>query len=185
MKKFFYPLLAVVLMTGSAMTYVASVPTYKIKEGYSIAFKSKDPSGDFKTMTGTIQFDEEDLAGSKFDLSFDVSSISTGNGMRNKKALTAEWFNQPKYPKITFVSTKIEKSSSGTTFANEYNVYGNLKMKGTTKEKKIPVKVTKNGKEIAFTGSFSLNRLDYGVGKKSDVVPSVMNISYSIPTSQN
>lgn len=185
MKSLLYPILALVLLVGSAMTYVASVPTYKIKEGYSIEFKSKDPSGEFKTMKGTIKFDDEDLSGSKFDLSFEVNSISTGNGMKNKKAMTPEWFNQPKYPQITFVSTKIEKASSGTTYANEYNVTGNLKIKGITKEKKIPLKVSKNGKDITFTGSFSLNRLDYGVGKKSDVVPSVMNISYSIPTSQN
>jgi polyisoprenoid-binding protein YceI len=185
MKTLFYPALAVVLMLGSAMTFVATVPTYKVKDGYSIAFKSKDPSGEFTVMKGSVKFDDEDLAGSKFDLTFEVNSISTGNGMKNKKAMTAEWFNQTKHPQITFVSTKIEKSSSGTTATNDYNVYGNLKIKGVSKEKKIPVKVVKNGKDITFTGSFSLNRLDYGVGKKSDVVPSVMNISYSIPTTQN
>lgn len=179
MKTFLYPFLAAVLLTGSAMTYVASVPTYKIKDGYSIAFKSKDPTGEFKTMGGTIKFDENDLANSKFELTFDVNSISTGNGMKNKKALTAEWFDEGKYPKISYTSTKVEKSG------NDFVVYGNLKIKGITKEKKVPLKASKNGKDITFTGSFTVNRLDYKVGKPSEVVPNTMNISYSIPASQN
>lgn len=179
MKTFLYPVLAVVLLIGSAMTYVASVPTYKIKEGYSIAFKSKDPSGEFKSMKGTIKFDEEDLANSKFELTFDVSSISTGNGMKNKKAQTAEWFDAGKHPQITYTSTKVEKSG------NDFVVYGNLKIKGITKEKKIPLKVAKSGKDITFSGSFTVNRLDYKVGKPSEVVPNTMNISYSIPATQN
>lgn len=179
MKTFLYPVLAVVLLIGSAMTYVASVPTYKIKEGYSIAFKSKDPSGEFKSMKGTIKFDEEDLANSKFELTFDVSSISTGNGMKNKKAQTAEWFDAGKHPQITYTSTKVEKSG------NDFVVYGNLKIKGITKEKKVPLKVAKSGKDITFSGSFTVNRLDYKVGKPSEVVPNTMNISYSIPATQN
>ena len=179
MKKRIYPVLAVILLLTSAATYIASVPSYKIKDGYSIAFKSKDPSGEFKTMKGTVKFDENDLAGSKFELTFDVNSISTGNGMKNKKALTAEWFDAGKYPQITYTSTKIEKSG------DDFNVYGTLKMKGVSKEKKVPMKVSGSGKELTFSGSFSVNRLDYKVGKKSDVVPDVMNITYSIPVSQN
>jgi polyisoprenoid-binding protein YceI len=58
-------------------------------------------------------------------------------------------------------------------------------MKGVSKEKKVPLKVSRNGKDITFSGSFSINRLEYKVGKKSDVVPDVMNINYSIPASQN
>jgi polyisoprenoid-binding protein YceI len=185
MKTILYPALALILLVGSAASYVASAPGYKIKDSYSIEFKSKDPSGEFTKMSGTIKFDEDDLSGSKFDLSFDVSSISTGNGMKNKKAQTAEWFNAAKYPQITFVSTKIEKASSGTTFANEYNVYGNLKMKGITKEKKVSMKVSKNGKDITFSGSLSVNRMDFKVGKTSDVVPNIMNVTYSIPATQN
>ena len=174
-----FPVLAAVLMLTSAAIYIASAPSYKIKDGYSIAFKSKDPSGEFTTMKGTIKFDADDLAGSKFELSFDVNSISTGNGMKNKKALTAEWFDAGKHPQITYTSSKIEKSGDG------YNVYGTLKMKGISKEKKVPMKVSGSGKELTFSGSFSVNRIEYKVGKKSDVVPDVMNITYSIPVSQN
>jgi hypothetical protein len=37
------------------------------------------------------------------------------------------------------------------------------------------------GKKIVFKGNFSVNRLEYGVGKKSDVVPGVMKIKFEVP----
>jgi polyisoprenoid-binding protein YceI len=155
--------------------YVSPLQDFKIADGYSIAFKSKDPSGVFKTMKGTIKFDEADLANSKFDLQFVVSSISTGNGMMNKKAQIEEWFNAAKYPEIKFTSTKVVKSGS------DYSVSGKLTIKGISKEKSIPLKATKVGANYTFSGSFTVNRMDFKVGHKSDAVPDVMNISYSIP----
>ncbi len=174
MKNIFYPLLAATVLLTSAM-YVSPLQDFKIADGYSIAFKSKDPSGVFKTMKGTIKFDEADLPNSKFDLQFVVSSISTGNGMMNKKAQIEEWFNAAKYPEIKFTSTKVVKSGS------DYSVSGKLTIKGITKEKNIPLKATKVGANYTFSGSFTVNRMDFKVGHKSDAVPDVMNISYAIP----
>ena len=174
MKNIIYPLLAAIILFSSAM-YVSPLQDFKIADGYSIAFKSKDPSGVFKTMKGTIKFDEADLPNSKFDLQFVVSSISTGNGMMNKKAQIEEWFNAAKYPEIKFTSTKVVKSGS------DYSVTGKLTIKGITKEKSIPLKATKVGSGYTFSGSFGVNRMDFKVGHKSDAVPEVMNISYSIP----
>jgi polyisoprenoid-binding protein YceI len=174
MKNIFYPLMAATILLTSAMN-VAPSQDFKIADGYSIAFKSKDPSGVFKTMKGTVKFDEADLPNSKFDLQFVVSSISTGNGMMNKKAQIEEWFNAAKYPEIKFTSTKVVKSGS------DYSVSGKLTIKGISKEKSIPLKATKVGANYTFSGSFTVNRMDFKVGHKSDAVPDVMNISYSIP----
>ena len=127
MKKYIIPMLAVVLFIGSAFVVMNPPVDYKIKDSHSIAFKSKDPSGSFKTITGTVKWDDADLANSKFDLKIPVSSINTGNGMQNKKAQTPEWFDATKYPDIKFVSTKIVKSG------DEYKITGKLTMKGVTK----------------------------------------------------
>lgn len=177
MKRLFYPLAAFgILMVSGAMTLTA--PAYTIKTGYSIGFKSKDPSGVFKTLKGNVSFDENDLASSKFNLIIPVESISTGNGMMNKKAQIEEWFNSEKYPDIKYISSKIEKSSDG------YTVTGTLTIKGTSKEKKVPLKVVKNGGDLTFSGSFNVNRADFKVGHKSDAVPDIMSISYSIPVTK-
>lgn len=177
MKRLIYPSVALIILgISGAMTLTA--PSYTIKSGYNIEFKSKDPSGVFKILKGSVSFDENDLASSKFNLTIPVQSISTGNGMMNKKAQTEEWFNSEKYPDITYVSGKIEKASEG------YMVTGTLTIKGIAKEKKVPLKVTKLGNDLIFTGSFGVNRADYKVGHKSDAVPDIMNISYSIPVTK-
>jgi polyisoprenoid-binding protein YceI len=173
MTKVFYPLVAAAILLTSAISINAV--DYRIKDSHSVKFSSKDPKGEFKEMNGTVKFDENDLDGSKISLTFNVASISTGNGMMNKKAQTEEWFNGTKYPQITYVSSKIEKNG------NDYTVIGTLTIKGVAKEKKIPMKVIKTDGDLTFTGSFKLNRMDYKVGKKSDAVPDNMDITYSIP----
>lgn len=178
MKKLIYPLAAVLIFTSSAFISLTPTADYKFKEGFTIAFKSKDPSGEFKKASGNIKFDENNLEDSKFDITIEVASITTGNAMQNKKAQIAEWFDAKKYPNIKFVSTKVEKSGE------DYAVTGKLTMKGVTKEKKIPVKAIKSGNDLKFEGKFAVNRIDYGVGLKSDAVPDVMNINYSIPVTK-
>jgi len=51
-------------------------------EGYFIKVAGTDAEGIFKTMSGDIQFDENNLDASKFSI-----SINTGNGMKNKHAV--------------------------------------------------------------------------------------------------
>lgn len=179
MRKLILPVVALTLfVTASFISSTTLADDFKIKDGFKIAFKSKDPTGVFTDLKGVVKFDEADLAGSKFDLTITVASISTGNGLMNKKSQTEEWFQASKYPTIKFVSTAITKAGS------DYVIAGNLTMKGVTKEKKIPAKLTKNGSELVFTGAFPVNRMDYKIGKKSDAVPDIMNITYSIPVTK-
>lgn len=175
MKKLIYPILGTILFTTSAFVILPIANDYTVGEGFSLAFKSKDPTGVFKKVTGAIKFDESNLASSKFDIKVEVSSIDTKNSMQNKKAQTSEWFEAAKYPTIQFVSTKVEKSGS------DYLITGRLTMKGVTKEKKIPMKLTKAGSDYTCSGKFTVNRIEYGVGEKSDAVPDIMNMSYSFP----
>jgi polyisoprenoid-binding protein YceI len=177
MKKFIYPMLAGLLLLTSAFMST-STQEWKIASNYSIKFISKDPSGIFKVFKGTIKYDEKDLAGSKFDLSIDVSSISTGNGMMNKKAQIDEWFNAAKFPQITFVSTKIEKTEKGVS------IYGDLKIKGTSKPTKINAAVTGSGDKIKFEGTFNVKRSDFKVGHKSETAPDIMKIEFDVPVTK-
>ena len=117
MKKSIYPIAVIILFIASAFV---SFPTqeWKILEANSIKFESSHPSGVFKNFKGTIILDEKDLSNSKFDVTIDVASISTGNGMMNKKAQTDEWFNADKYPQIMYSTSKIEKSDEKKTEEN-------------------------------------------------------------------
>jgi polyisoprenoid-binding protein YceI len=178
MKNIFESILFFAFLIASAAFTFLPIDHYVVSSGYTIGFVSTDPSGSFTSMSGDIYFDDADLVNSKFNLSIDVSTISTGNGMRNKKAQTSEWFNATAYPNIKFKSTSIVKSTTG------YLITGDLTMRGITKTYSIPAVKTKSGNTITFSGSFSVDRIEFKVGKKSTVVPDKMVVTYVVPATK-
>ena len=152
MKKMIYPFAALIIFFGSAFTFVQS-QDWKIADNASVKFDGGDPSGEFSGLKGNISFDDKDLAGSKFDVTLDVVSINTGNGMKNTHAKSDKWLDAAKYPVIKFTSSSIAKTATG------YEAKGLLEMHGVQKE--IVVPFTFSGD--VFSGSFEVNRLDYNV----------------------
>src|SRR5689334_7905540 len=130
MKKF---LLSGIGLVALATIFAFTLPqNWAISNKYNISFTTSGVSGIFKTFNGSIAFDEQNPAASKFDVTIDVASINTGNGMQNKHAKSAEWFDAAKYPSIRFVSKKLIKSGTA------YLVTGDLPMHGVSKELSIP-----------------------------------------------
>lgn len=172
MKKIFLPLAVVGIMGLSAFTAFTSMD-WKIADGYSIQFSSEDPSGTFTSMKGDISFDENNLAASKFDVTVDVNSINTGNGMKNTKAKGDAFFQADKYPTIKFISTKIAKTAAG------YEATGTLNMHGVQKTITIPFTFSNN----TFKGSFKVNRIDYGVGEAGHA-EAELKIDLSVPVTK-
>ncbi len=149
---------------------------WEIKKGYKIEFSGTDAEGIFKTFSGEIQFDETNIDSAYCNLIIDVKSINTGNGMKNKHALSKNWFSAEKYPTIEFSSKSFTKSK------NKYSVTGTLKIHGIEKEITIPF----NFENSTFTSSFSVNRLDYQVGTMKGMMKKVSNeikLDFSIPVS--
>jgi polyisoprenoid-binding protein YceI len=152
MKKVMYPVAALAIIVVSAFTVIKS-QDWKIADNYSVKFEGGDPSGEFGGLKGTISFDPNNLATSKFDAAIDVATINTGNGMKNTHAKSDKWFDAEKYPTIRFTSTAITKTPAG------YEAKGTLDMHGVKKEITIPFTFDNN----IFKGSFQVNRLDYNI----------------------
>ncbi len=168
----------IVILTVLIFTSVKfKAQNWKISENYTIAFSNKDVSGVFKEMSGSIIFDATKLSSSKFDLKIKVESISTGNGIQNKHAKGDEWFNAEKYPNIEFISSKIEKTDTG------YKAVGKLEIHGVKKDYSIPFTFTKKGNKATFVAKFSVDRTDFGVGKKGNDVAENLKIVATIPAS--
>ncbi len=165
---------AITLLSLSAVFAFTTLQNWKIKDTHQITFSSNDINGAFKTFTGTIAFDPADLAKSKFDLTVDVASINTGNGMMNKHAKGDDWFNAEKYPSIKFISTKIEKSGT------DFKAVGTLEMHGVKKDFTVPFSFKKN----IFKANFSVNRIDFKVGKADNDVSTVLKIAATIPVAK-
>lgn len=160
----------------SAFTFNESV-SWKIKDGYSIKFTSKDPTGVFTKMDGTIEFDENDLAGSLFDITVEVKSINTGNGMQNRHAVGKKWFQADLYPNIHFKSEKFSKTDNG------FEVRGTLDMHGIQKPFTMPFTFENN----TFESSFMINRTDFNIGATKGMaakVPHELKLDISVPVSK-
>ena len=109
-------------------------------------------------------FDPQDPTKSKLSLVIDAASLDSNHYFRDNWARSAAELNVWKFPKITFTSTKVEKTS-----ANTGKVTGKLTMHGVTKEVTANVvyhtgrhfsgKVTVHG----FTATGTLKRSDFGL----------------------
>jgi len=174
MKKSIFLLTAVVVIVASAFTFIASLD-WKIADKYSVKFEGGDPSGEFTGLKGTIQFDETNLAASKFDCTVDVSSINTGNGMKNTHAVSDKWLDAAKYPVIRFTSKSISKTSAG------FEAKGILDFHGVQKEITLPFTFVNN----VFSGNFEVNRLDYNVNTAEPKHgASVLKVSLNVPVTK-
>ena len=134
-------------------------------------------SGDFQQFHGVIIFDEANLQDSKFDVQIDVSSIRTGNWLKTKHAKGKKWFSADQWPRITFKSRAINKTTTG------YEVTGVLDMHGITKDITIPFTF----ENYIFKSQFSVNRTDFNIGKVTGMAKSVgreIVLDISVPVSQ-
>ncbi|MDO6435369.1 YceI family protein [Flavitalea sp. BT771] len=176
MNKYIYPAIATLILTTSAFTFIAT--NWKIADGYNIEFSSNDASGVFKTFKGDIVFDEQNPAASKFNVSIDVASINTGNGLQNKHAKSDEWFDAAKYPQIRYVSQKVVKAGNG------FQVTGDLEVHGVKRSTTIPFTFQKSAAGAVFTGSFTVNRSDFKVGKPGGDVGEQIKIDIKVPVTK-
>ena len=133
-----------------------------------IAFKIRHVAGataegSFKGFVGSVNFDSTNLSTASLKATIDTKTFETGSSLRDKTVKGDSYFDVEKYPKITMVSTKIEKGANPDSYIGSFD----LTIKSVTKSVQFPFTFTKNGKEGQFKGSFSLNRIEYGVGGKS------------------
>jgi polyisoprenoid-binding protein YceI len=175
--KLFYPIAAAILLAGSAFTFITA-QSWKIGDNYNIAFSLGDAGGIFKGFKGTILFDDNNPAAGKFDVSLDVASVNTGNGLQNKHIKSEEWLDATKYPLIRYTSQKIVKAGNG------YQVTGILDMHGVTKPVTIPFTFQHTGTGGTFAGTFTINRNDFKIGKPGGDVEDNIKLEISVPVTK-
>lgn len=121
--------------------------------------------GTFDQFEATFEADVEDLTDAKIEFVIDINSINTRNKDRDDHLRSADFFDAENHPKITFVATDIKKTSG-----SNYEVTGDLTLKGTTKPVTLDVsfegqsKDPMSGSTVAgFSGSTKINRKEFGL----------------------
>lgn len=144
----------------------AAVPEWEIIPTQSqlsfIATQNAAPvTGEFKSYTGNISFDVNDLKNSKADIIIDITSISASYADLTATLITPDWFNAKAFPKAEFKTTEFSKTGDKT-----YQAVGNL----TIRDKTQPVTLVFTAEEapkdmITVEGSTQFKRSSFGVGQ--------------------
>lgn len=117
-----------------------------------------------------INLNLSDLASSVISGTADVSTLSTGNGTRDKHLKSADFFNEKEYPTMSFESTSITKTG------DSYESKGKLTIAGVTKE--VTFKINMTDTELKLTTE--INAHDFNVSPKKEE-KSQVKIKVSIP----
>lgn len=141
-------------------------------EGSKVQFTIKNfgfnTNGIFNGLAGKIFFNPAFPASATFSVSISTATIDTDNDSRDNDLREKLYFDVENFPEITLVSTKIDKTNK--TDDGYYFFTGDLAIKGVSKPISFPFKAEKVLNDYLFTGEFSINRLDFGVGEKSTVL---------------
>jgi polyisoprenoid-binding protein YceI len=120
--------------------------------------------GAFSKVTGTINFDSNNLAASNVDATIDVSTVDTRQPQRDADLRSANFFDVEKHPTMTFKSKQFFREGSAL------KVKGDLTMHGVTKEVVLDVdgpspevKDPWGNTRVGASASTKINRHDWGL----------------------
>ncbi|HET7230183.1 MAG TPA: YceI family protein [Longimicrobium sp.] len=120
-------------------------------------------NGTFGEWKGTIVADPASLAGGSVNVEIQTASIDTRNERRDTHLRSADFFDAPNHPTITFRSTRVQAQRGGAL-----KIYGNLTIRGVTKPvvldgQMLQVAGAPGRRRIGFEATTRINRMDYYV----------------------
>ena len=120
--------------------------------------------GKFSGLSGVLKLDETDYAHSTVEVSIPAASVRTVDEKLDAHLKAEDFFDVEKFPTLTFRSTSIRY-----TGGHDYEVAGDLTIRGVTKSVTLTVKdVSEPSKDpwgnvrIGLSGSTRINRKDFG-----------------------
>ena len=156
-------------MTDTRTAPVAT-GTYTLDPGHSrVGFVARHAMvtkvrGAFNDVAGSGYFDVDEPTRSHLDVVIQAASIDTRNADRDGHLRSNDFFDMETYPEITFTSTSVSPTGE-----NDYDVTGDLTIKGVTKSITIPFEVSGPATDpfgatrIGLEGRVVINRKDWGV----------------------
>ncbi len=183
------PTLALVssLLLLGAAAVSAEESTYEIDPVHSIVFAKATHAGvstawiRFNKTTGKVTFNDADPSKSSVMIEVQAESVDSANEKRDQHLKSPDFLNAKQFGTITFKSTTVAKKGD-----KEYDITGDLTVRGVTKSVTTTFKVVgigKSPKGDAIAGgdcSFKVKRSDFGVtfgpGALSDEVELLVSV---------
>jgi polyisoprenoid-binding protein YceI len=157
-------------MTTATTDFASLTGTYTLDPVHSrVGFVARHAMvtkvrGAFNDFAGTATIDGVDPSKSSVSVTVQTASIDTRNEQRDGHLRTNDFLEVDQFPQITFTSTAISH-----TGGNDFEVTGDLTIKGITKSVTFPLEFQGSAKDpygnlrVGFEGSTSIMRSDYGV----------------------
>ena len=120
--------------------------------------------GQLGRISGTIEYDGKDISSVKADVAIDMNGINTSNENRDKHLRSADFFDVPNHPTLTFKSKRVEPGANG-----RFKLVGDLTIRGNTKEVALdvegPSEVVKGPRGLltGATATTRISRKEFGV----------------------
>jgi len=156
---------------NSTVSAPATTSTWNLDPVHSVAeFKVKhmmisNVKGQFTGVSGTLTFDDSDVAGSRVEASIDAASINTRDAQRDAHLKSADFFDVEKFPTLSFRSKQVRRTGDG-----ELAVTGDLTLHGVTREVTFqvegptaPCKDPWGNTRVGLAAVTRINRKDFGL----------------------
>jgi polyisoprenoid-binding protein YceI len=116
-------------------------------------------TGNFDKWNASLKFKSSDVTTGVLDIKIQAATVSTGNGMKDKKLKSRDFFNVEQNPLITFHSSKVVQTSPNT-----FDVVGTFSIRGVSKPETLKLTVLGKGTgKGAIKGAMAFDRKDYGM----------------------
>lgn len=170
-KRLLMTLAAATVLGGMAAPVLAAPDSYVIDPTHTSVIFSVNHGGwanvygRFRTLSGTMKFDEKNVAASAVAVTIDANSVDTNHDKRNASLKSPDFLNTAEFDQIKFVSTKIEKTGD-----NKGRITGNLTLIGVTKPVVLDVTYNRTGfdkimnkTKAGFSATTVIDRSQFGM----------------------
>ncbi len=163
---FKFPLLAVLLLTSTAVAQVFEVEPKHSTIGFEVPIMGgiTKVSGKFSRFEATIDYKADEVERSSVDVRIQTASIDTGIELRDKHLRSADFFDAATHPYITFRSRSVENKGG-----DSLEVTGEFSMHGVAHELTLPavvrlVETPAGSTVLTMSLTAEIDRLAFGVG---------------------
>lgn len=150
-------IISLFLLAFTSLVFAQKINSTNSVAEFNIGNMFGSIDGKINGMSGTVNFQENNLSASSFNVCINPNTIDTESKKRDEHLKNDDFFDVTKYTTICFVSESIVKKGE------KYEAVGKLTMHGVTKTVTLPFSVIKKDGKSTFIGNLEINRFDYNL----------------------
>ncbi|WP_052594079.1 YceI family protein [Aureispira sp. CCB-QB1] len=151
-------LVIALLFAQSNIAQIIDTKASKIE--FEVSNMGKIVKGTMLNLKGTVNFDANNLEASSFEATADPATVNTESKGRDKHLQKDDFFGVATYPTVKISSDKISKTEEG------YEAEATLTIRDISTKITIPFTVEEKENRQHLTGTFTIQRKEYGLGEK-------------------